>query len=218
MKNIPDVQLKAKFNLGSFQEGFRYALSRQELVGTYVIDIVAMIFSMPNLLFPAVAETFGGPIYLGWLHSGISIGALLASLLSTRMLHWRRHGLVILWAAALWSVFMIGFGLSSNFYLAMAFLILAGFADMVSGVFRQTIWNQTIPTELRGRLAGIEMISYLAGPMLGNTQLGYAMQFLGVKRAIAVSSMVGVVGVAGMAAWLKGFRQYLADVTVPSKS
>lgn len=212
MKTVPRAKKTAEFAFSSVREGFQYAMSRPELVGTYVVDIIAMTFSMPNLLFPAVADSFGGPMYLGWLHSGISIGALMATLASGRMMKWTRHGVVILWAAGAWSVFMIGFGLSQNFLLAMMFLILAGFADMVSAVFRQTIWNQTIPEELRGRLAGIEMISYLSGPMLGNTQLGFFAQFLGVQRAITLSSVVGVLGVAATAKWIRGFRVYRRQV------
>ena len=212
IKRVPKVAHQSEFSFASVQEGFRYAMSRPELVGTYVVDIIAMTFSMPSLLFPAVAKSFGGPAYLGWLHSGISIGALVATLGSRWMMGWSRHGLVILWAAGLWSVFMIGFGLSSNFYFAMIFLVLAGFADMVSAVFRQTLWNQTIPTELRGRLAGIEMISYMSGPMLGNTQLGFFSQFIGVQRAITYSSAIGVCGVLGVARWLKGFRTYDAKI------
>jgi hypothetical protein len=113
-------------------------------------------------------------------------------------------------AAGAWSICMIGFGLSSNFALAMVFLVLAGYADMVSAVFRLTIWNQTVPTELRGRMAGIEMISYLSGPMLGNTQLGFLSSSLGIQRAITLSSLFGLGGVLVVARKLPLFRNYLA--------
>ena len=59
-------------------------------------------------------------------------------------------------------------GLSPNIWLVLGFLVCAGAADMISGIFRSTIWNQTIPDELRGRLAGIEMLSYSVGPMGGS--------------------------------------------------
>jgi MFS family permease len=215
IRHVPAVERAASFSLEAVQEGFRYALGRRDLLGTYAVDIVAMTFSMPNLLFPAVADELGGSQYLGWLHSGISIGALLATLCSRFLLRSQRHGLMILWAAGAWSLFMIGFGLSSSFPLAMTFLILAGFADMVSAVFRMTIWNETIPDELRGRLAGIEMISYLSGPMLGNTQLGFLSAQLGIKRAITLSSLLGVAGVLACAAWIGELRRYVA--AVPSK-
>jgi MFS family permease len=169
-----------------------------------------MTFSMPNLLFPAVADAFGSAAYLGWLHSGIALGSLAATLTSSWLLRSRRHGVMILCAAGAWSLCMIGFGLSSSFPIAMIWLVLAGYADMVSGVFRQTIWNQTVPDELRGRLAGIEMISYLTGPMLGNTQLGVLSQTLGIQRAISLSSLVGVCGVAACARLLPRFYKYVS--------
>jgi MFS family permease len=199
--------------LEAIREGFRYAMSRKDLVGTYLVDIIAMTFSMPNLLFPAVADAFGNPLYLGWLHSGIAVGAMLATLTSARWIKSRHHGRIILIAAAAWSACMVGFGMSPSFPLALLFLVLAGYADMVSGVFRQTIWNQTIPAHLRGRLAGIEMISYLTGPMLGNTQLGVLSSALGIQRAISLSSLVGLCGVAACARWLPQFRNYLAPET-----
>lgn len=215
LQNIPKTEKTAVFSFGAVRDGFRYAMSRQELIGTYAVDIIAMTFSMPNLLFPAVADVFGGPVYLGWLHSGISIGALVATLTSRYFLKSRRHGLMIVCAAAAWSVFMIGFGLSTSFPIAMVFLILAGYADMISGVFRSTIWNQTIPDELRGRLAGIEMISYLSGPMLGNTQLGFLSAAIGIQRAITLSSIVGVTGVIASAKALPRFVMYLAPEVRP---
>lgn len=213
--HVPAVEHAAKFSFAAVHEGFQYALSRPDLIGTYVVDIVAMTFSMPNLLFPAVAEAFGGTQYLGWLHSGISIGALFATLTSRHFLKSRRHGLMILLAAAAWSICMVGFGLARTFPLAMMFLLMAGYADMISAVFRQTIWNQTIPDALRGRLAGIEMISYLSGPMLGNTQLGILSSSLGIQRAITLSSLLGLAGVAACARAIPGFRTYLAPQTSP---
>jgi MFS family permease len=211
MRRVPPAPRAARVSLRSIEEGLRYAAGRQELVGTYVVDIVAMTFSMPSLLFPAIADAFGSVAYLGWLHSGMALGALIAGVTSTPLLRIRRHGLAVLIAAGAWSVCMVGFGLATTFPLAFAFLVLAGYADMVSGVFRMTIWNQTVPAELRGRLAGIEMISYLSGPMLGNTQLGFLAYALGVQRAVALSSLVGICGVAACARLLPGFRGYRAD-------
>jgi hypothetical protein len=135
---------------------------------------------------------------------------MLATLSSRWFLRTRRHGIAILTAAGAWSACMIGFGLSSSFPLAMLFLVLAGYADMISGTFRLAIWNQTIPDHLRGRLAGIEMISYLSGPMMGNTQLGLLSSALGISRAIALSSMVGLGGVLLCARLLPKFRNYVA--------
>jgi MFS family permease len=212
MRNVPKAPVDASLSGAAMREGFRYALSRQEFVGTYVVDIVAMTFSMPNLLFPAVAESLGAPEKLGWLHVALASGALVATLTAHRFIASRRHGVVILSAAFAWSCCMIGFGLAREMPVAIGFLLLAGFADMISGVYRLTIWNQTIPDALRGRLAGIEMISYLTGPMLGNTQLGVLAKVLGVQPAVAWSSVAGAAGVLAVASLLPGFRRYVAPL------
>jgi len=210
---LPAIRIssgRASFSIDSIRAGFKYAASRQDLIGTYLIDIIAMTFSMPHLLFPAVADAFGSAVHLGSLHSALAIGALLATLGSRWMLKWKRHGLVITRAAACWSLAMIGFGLAPSIEVALFFLLAAGFADMISAVFRMTIWNQTIPDEYRGRLAGIEMISYLSGPMMGNAQLGLLAAYLGVRNAISISSSVGVIGVLLCGALLPKFIQYEA--------
>src|SRR5690606_17403315 len=151
----------------SIKKGFRYAVSRQELLGTYVVDINAMFFGMPKALFPAMAVGFMAGSSVGFFYAAIAVGALVATLTSgwTKWVH--RHGLMVALAAGGWGAAIVLFGLMDGLYLALFFLAVAGFFDMISGIFRQTIWNQTVPEHYRGRLAGIEMISFLTGPMLG---------------------------------------------------
>ena len=79
---------------------------------------------------------------------------------------------------------------------------------MVSGIFRTTIWNQTIPDNLRGRLAGIEMISYTSGPLLGNVEAGVVASFAGIRASAVSGGILCVASVAGLAAALPGFRRY----------
>jgi hypothetical protein len=73
-------------------------------------------------------------------------------------------------AAMAWGVGIAIFGMCDHFWVALVFLALAGAADTVSGVFRGVMWNQTIPNHMRGRMAGLEMISYMTGPLLGNAR------------------------------------------------
>ena len=139
----------------SLVEGWRYALERKDLLGTYLIDLNAMFFGMPNALFPAFGDIYGAQ-NVGLLYSAGFVGALVFSLTSGWTKRVTRHGLAIAWAASIWGLAIIGFGLTTDLWLALLFLALAGAADNVSGIFRGTIWNQTIPTRLRGRTAAIE--------------------------------------------------------------
>lgn len=189
------------------KRAIRYAFSRQELLGTYFIDIVAMFFAFPQALYPALAVIYGKE-YVGFFPAAIAIGALMASLTSgwTRKVH--RHGVMVVAAALLWGVGILLFGLSTSIVPALIFLGAAGFFDMVSGIFRGAIWNQTIPNYLRGRLASIEMISYLTGPMLGSAKMGIVGEYYGVKTALVSGGILCVISVALTAVFLPKFAKY----------
>lgn len=195
-------------------EGWHYALERKDLLGTYLIDMNAMFFGMPNALFPAFGAIFGEQ-NVGWLYSAGPVGALLCSVTSGWAKHIVHHGQAIAWAAGLWGVAIIGFGLSQNLWLALFFLACAGAADMVSGIFRGTLWNQTIPARLRGRTAAIEMVSYLSGPYLGNAEAGFAARLLGLGPSVVVGGVLTVVGSVAITWALPAFRQYRAPSVVP---
>jgi len=197
--------------LESIREGFRYARSRQELVGTYVVDFVAMIFGMPMALFPALSEKLGGPGVLGILYAAPAIGAFLASVTSRWTRAVLRHGLAVTVAAGVWGIAIVIFGFCDQIVPAVFFLAVAGGADAVSGIFRSTIWNQTIPDHLRGRLAGIEMVSYMSGPMLGHLEAGMAAAAFGVRASVVSGGLLCVVGVAVCAVLLPKFIRYDAD-------
>jgi MFS family permease len=189
-------------------EGFRYARSRPELVGTYSVDIVAMFFGMPLALFPAFADQFGGPEVLGLLYAAPAAGALVASATSGWTSHIHRHGAAVILAASVWGVGVLVFGLAPGLPLALAGLAVAGAGDMVSGIFRTTIWNQTIPDELRGRLAGIEQISYSSGPLLGQVRAGVVGSLAGIRVSAVSGGALCIVGVALTALALPAFWRY----------
>jgi MFS family permease len=195
-------------SLRSVLEGFRYARSRQELIGTYVVDFVAMVFGMPLALFPALSQTLGGPRALGLLYAAPAGGALLASLTSRWTARVHRHGLAVMLAATAWGLAIIGFGFSHHLVPAVALLALAGGADAVSGMFRMTLWNQTIPDALRGRLAGIEMLSYMSGPLLGHTEAGMVAAAFGVQASVVSGGALCVLGVLLCGALLPRFVGY----------
>ena len=120
-----------------------------------------MVLAFPVVLFPALASSvFDRPQLLGLLYSAETVGALLATVLSGWTARVHHHGRAIVVAAAAYGVFVGMVGLAPTIWVAVGFLVLAGAADMISGVFRGTVWNQTIPEHMRGRLAGIEMLSY----------------------------------------------------------
>jgi MFS family permease len=208
MRAVPPPAGGERPSLRGVLAGIGYARSRPELVGTYSVDLVAMFFGMPLALFPAFAEEFGGAGVLGLLYAAPSAGALVATATSGWTGRVHRHGIAVLWAAAGWGVAIAALGFAPNLWLALVALAVAGGADMVSGIFRTTIWNTTIPDHLRGRLAGIEQVSYSAGPLLGNLEAGVVAAFAGVRGSIVSGGILCVAGVAVAALALPALRAY----------
>ncbi|HVF55663.1 MAG TPA: MFS transporter [Pyrinomonadaceae bacterium] len=216
MRSVPPPPDADRPSLRSVVEGLRFARSRPELMGTYLIDINAMFFGMPMALFPAVATNFGGAS-VGLLYSAPATGAMLATLTSGWIGRVHRHGLAVVIAAAVWGLAIIGFGLAGRLWLALLCLVLAGAADMLSGLFRMTIWNQTIPDHLRGRLAGIEMVSYTTGPLLGNAESGLVASYFGIRTSILSGGILCVVGTGLLALALPAFVRYDARAGLARK-
>jgi MFS family permease len=216
MRAVPPPAEAEPPSLARIREGLRYARSRPELMGTYIVDIVAMFFGMPMALFPAEATHLGGAGVLGLLYAAPAVGSLVATLTSGWVAHVHRHGAGVCVAAAVWGVGIIGFGLAPSLALALLGLVVAGGADMVSGIFRGTIWNQTIPDHLRGRLAGIEQVSYSTGPLLGNVESGGVASFAGVRGSIVSGGVLCVVGVIVAAFALPAFWRYDARTQPPT--
>jgi MFS family permease len=208
IRAVPPPEGAERPSLAAVREGFKYARSRQELVGTYVVDFVAMVFGMPLALFPAVSDRLGGPSVLGLLYAAPAVGALGASLTSRWAPRVQRHGLAVMLAATVWGLAIIGFGFCETLWPALAYLALAGGADGISGIFRMTMWNQTIPDALRGRLASIEMVSYMSGPLLGHVEAGAVAAAFGVSASVISGGALCVVGVLACGVWLPQFLRY----------
>jgi MFS family permease len=215
MRAVPPPAGAERPSLRRIAEGFSYARSRPELLGTYGVDIVAMFFGMPNALFPAFAKEFGGAGVLGLLYAAPSVGSLIATATSGWTRHVHRHGLGVILAAGVWGVGIVLLGLAQSLPLALGALALAGAADMVSGIFRSTIWNQTIPDRLRGRLAGIEQVSYSTGPLLGDLEAGVVGALAGVRVSIVSGGVLCIAGVGVAALLLPAFRRYDARTFTP---
>ena len=209
MRRYPHVGETEAPSLAGIGKGLRYALSRRDLLGTYLVDLAAMLLAMPVVLFPALAEkVFGDPHLLGLLYSAETIGALVATASSGWTSRVHHHGRAIVLAAAAYGGFIALAGFSTSIWMAVFFFALAGGADMISAVFRGTIWSQTIPDSLRGRLAGIEMLSYSVGPLGGQVRAGVVADRWTVRGSIISGGLSCVAGVTLTALWLQDFWRY----------
>jgi MFS family permease len=190
--------------------GLRYARGRPELIGSYLADLAAMTFAYPNALFPFLAAELHAPWSVGLMFAAPSAGALAASATSGWTGRVHRHGRAIALAAAAWGLAITGFGLAPDIGAALALLVVAGAADMLSGIFRSTLWNQTIPDSLRGRLAGVELLSYGLGPSAGQIRAGAVASITTPRFSLCSGGLLCVAGVAVVGAALPGFVRYSA--------
>jgi MFS family permease len=208
MRAVPPPVDAERPSLRRVVEGIRYARSRPELIGTYVVDIVAMLFGMPMALFPAIAQNLGGAGVLGLLYAAPAVGSFVFYATSGWAKRVHRHGMGVIVAATVWGLAIIGFGVIPGLTAALAFLAVAGAADAMSGLFRSVIWNQTIPDSLRGRLASIELLSYSIGPTLGNFEAGVVASAFSVRTSIISGGVLCVIGCVLCAVALPAFRTY----------
>ncbi len=197
-------------NLRSIVDGLRYLKGRQTLQGTYLVDFNAMIFGMPSALFPALAaERFGhSDLALGLLYAAPGFGALLGTLTSGWTAHINRHGLAITFAVVGWGLAVTGVGVPAPLWFALLMLAAAGWADLISVIFRKTIWSTLIPDEYRGRLGGIAWANVRGGLLLGNVEAGAVAQVTSTSFSVLSGGIACVLGAGVLSLLLPRFVRY----------
>lgn len=211
VRKIPPTKESDKPTLAALIEGVRYAFSRQDLLATYVIDLAAMFFAMPVALYPFWASQLNADWALGLFYSAGIVGAVLITLTSGWTKNYRFHGRAIIWAAIGWGVAIALSGLTQSLILVLVCLAIAGASDQISALFRQVIWNQTIPDNLRGRLAGIELLSYSIGPLAGQMRAASMAAATSLSFSVTSGGVICVVVVAILALLMPKFRKYDAQ-------
>ncbi|MGW0495203.1 MFS transporter [Streptomyces sp. NPDC003007] len=192
--------------------GFRYISGHTVLLLSFLADIIAMVLGMPRALFPQLASQtyapYGEGLALGLLFAAIPIGAVLGGLFSGTFSRARRHGWMVIGAVVAWGVAITGFGLSRNLWVAVAFLALAGVADMVSMVFRGAILLSAATDEMRGRMQGVFTVVVAGGPRLADVLHGTAGSALGPGTAVAGGGLLVVAVMLALAAAVPALRRY----------
>jgi MFS family permease len=193
-------------------EGFRYISLHKVLLLSFLADIIAMVLGMPRALFPQLAaQTFapyGEGLALGLLFAAIPVGAVLGGLLSGTFSRARRHGLMVIAAVIGWGAAITGLGLTTNLWVAVAFLALAGVADMVSMVVRGAILLSAATDEMRGRMQGVFTVVVAGGPRLADALHGTAGSVLGARAAIAGGGLLVIAATLVLALATPALRTY----------
>jgi len=196
------------------KEGFSFVRASRLLQSTFTIDLVAMIFGLPRALFPilAVTQFDRGTAVVGLLFSAPAAGALIGAVTGGWARHVRHQGWAVIWAVAAWGAAIMGFGLvGANLPAALAFLAMAGAADVISAIFRSTILQLAAPDELRGRLSGIHILVVTGGPRLGDLEAGLVAQVFTPTISVVTGGLACIVGAGLVALGYPELRRYRHD-------
>jgi MFS family permease len=208
-----------KAGLASVLEGLRFLATNQVLYMTFVVDIIAMVFGMTRALFPAMADHVfhGGATEAGAMFSAMALGALVGAAFGGWFGRVHRQGLAVLVSVVAWGLCVVGFGLTSQLWLALVLLALAGAADMVSAVFRSSILQSAAPDAMRGRLGGVFIVVVAGGPRLGDGRSGGMASWLGLRESVVVGGVLVVALTLLCAVLVPRFTRYDTRAEAPAE-
>ena len=210
MRPIPPAPGAVRPSVAAVVEGLRFARRRPPVLGTFVVDFVAMVFGSPRSLFPAMAlDVFGvGPTGVGLLSSAMALGAMVAAFFTGWTTSLRRPGRAVLFAVAAWGAAIAAFGLVTfSFPLALLFLAIAAGADVTSAVIRSFMVQALTPDALRGRVSSIHILVVTGGPRIGDAEAAAVAALTSPAFSVVSGGLLTIVGVGVVALLMPGFAR-----------
>ena len=203
--------------LESLREGWRFLVRQRVILGTFVLDTNAMVFGMPQALFPAVAAQHfdAGAGVVGVLYAAPAIGSLAAALGSGWVGNVRRQGIAVAVAIVVWGLAIAGFGLATALWVGVVMLAIAGLADEYSAILRSTILFGNTPDRLRGRMQGFELAQVASTPAIGNVEAGVVASLTSLRFSIVSGGVACAVGAVAILAAIPSLVRYDSSSHVP---
>lgn len=188
--------------LKRIREGLHFVMNSQVLLGSMILDLFAVFFAGAAALLPIFATDIleVGPEGFGLMRSAIAAGALTAAIFAIRFMPKASAGLALHLIVAGFGISMVVFALSTNLYLSLLMLFLAGVCDGMSMVIRHTILRLASPDNMRGRIAAVRLVFVASSNELGAVQSGTMASLLGPVRAVVAGGLLTVV-VVGVVAY-----------------
>jgi ENTS family enterobactin (siderophore) exporter len=219
IRPVPPYPDAARPGLAAIAEGLRFARQRRAILGSFVIDLDAMIFGMPTSLFPVLAlDVFKtGPAGFGLLAAAPAVGAFLGALLSGWVSTVTRTGRAVVASVVGWGLAITAFGLVTfSFPLALLFLAAAGAADVFSAVFRSMLVQLETPDNLRGRILSIHGLVVTSGPRLGDMEAAGVAALVGPQIAVVSGGVLCLLGVIAVVRWFPELAGHTIRRAVPA--
>jgi MFS family permease len=157
----------------------------------------------------AITQFHRGAAVVGLLFAAPAVGAFVGAATSGWVGRIRHQGLAVIWAVVVWGAGIAAFGLvGAHLWLGFLFLAIAGAADVISAVFRNTILQVTVPEHLRGRLFGIHILVVTGGPRLGDLEAGLVAAAFSPMASVVSGGLLCIAGAAAVAWRAPAFRRY----------
>jgi MFS transporter, ENTS family, enterobactin (siderophore) exporter len=208
LRPMPPITRAQRPGLRSLAEGLRYVRRSPVLGSMLLVDTNAMIFGMPQSLFPALASTHfhGGPATFGLLTAAPGLGAMVGAATSGWTGRLRRPGVVVIAAGIVWGAAIALFGLVRSLPLALFFLAVAGMGDLISEVLRNALLQRYTPDELRGRVSSLYLAQVTTAPALGNVEAGAVARLISPTFSVVSGGVACVAGALLLGAAIPALR------------
>ena len=205
----PPIQLQRAPIFASIREGLRFVFGNQIMLGAMALDMFAVLFGGAVALLPAFIKEIlhYGPEGLGILRGAPALGAVAVGLWFARHPPEHNAGRILLYAVAGFGLCIIGFGLSTSFWLSAVLLLGSGLCDGVSVVLRSTILQLSTPDEMRGRVSAINGIFIGSSNELGAFYAGSMARLLGLVPAVVFGGFMTLGVVATTAKFAPRLRR-----------
>ena len=200
-------------SLAAVAEGVRFIRGQPIVLSSMLLDFFATFFSSATALLPIFAkEILGvGPLGYGWLVSAQSVGAVCAATVISIRGQIIGQGKVLLRAVTVFGLATIVFGLSRSYWLTFGALAVAGAADSVSTILRNTIRQLQTPDRLRGRMVSVNQMFFMGGPQLGEMEAGLVAQLFGAPFSVVSGGVGCLLAVAWVIRRWPSLQRYRGD-------
>jgi MFS family permease len=186
----------------NIREGIRFVFSNQIVLGAMALDLFAVLFGGAVAVLPIfTCEVFHlGPNALGMLRAAPAVGSFFMAAYLTHKPLVENAGALLLLAVAGFGLCMIGFGVSTSFYLSLFVLAVSGALDGISIYVRSTVIQLVTPNEMKGRVAAVNSIFINSSNEIGEFESGVAAKLMGLVPSVVFGGLM-TLAVVTTTAW-----------------